>query len=290
MSNAVPDWMRGLWRRLSIETEEGQRDTDTQVFYLQTSLCFGDLRIPGNRPDLSRSSFSFLTPAEALLLAQQHGFAGIVQFDQGNPQSRCQWIRQIDYQPPQPVRDIGILYWQDDRLIEEGLDQIYREEWQKVDDGQGDFTALVLADERPDPAVTWQASLVIAGDYFIYSVNRSLPLPSDCSLADCSLADRLTDSAEPEKWQDYLNCEISFGRCRSGVVPWEIQRSTIPWREGSALWSIADLAIDLEHQQVIETVNGTVNCTANCRNTAENQPEIRQWQIWEWGTGQAFQS
>ncbi|WP_206602810.1 hypothetical protein [Leptolyngbya ohadii] len=271
----MPDWMRGLWRRLSIETEDGQRDTKTQVFYLQTSLCFGDLRIPGDRPDIDHSSFLSLTQAEALSLSQQQGFAGVVQFEWGNPH-RCQWVRQIDYQPSQPVRDIGWLYWQDDLLIEDGIDQVYREEWQKVDDGQGDYTALVLAADLSSPGATWQASLVIAGDYFVYSQNRSFPLPPNGSLTDC-----LTHAPAQEKQQDYLNCEISFGRCRSGRVPWEIQRSTIPWREGSALWSIKDLAIDLEKQRVLQTVDRG--------DTSKNQQEIREWKIWEWGTGDAFQ-
>lgn len=279
-ANAVPNWMKGLWRRLSIEVD-GQRDTETQVFYLQTSLCYGDLRIPGDRPDLSRSSFSSLAGAGVLSLSQQQGFAGIVQFEQGNPH-RCHWIRQIDYQPPQSVRDIGWLYWEDDLLIEEGIDQVYREEWQKVDEGQGDYTALVLADDRSNPGATWQASLVIAGDYFIYSQNRSysqnqsFPLPSNGSLTDC-----LNPAVSPEKQQDFLNCEISFGRCRSGRISWEIQRSTLPWREGTALGSVEDWAIDLENRRVIQTIKPD--------DTNGTQQETREWEIWEWGTGRAFQ-
>jgi hypothetical protein len=280
MASAVPDWLRGLWKRLSIETGDGQRDTETQVFYLQTSTCFGDLRIPIDRPDLTQASFSSLALADALALSRQQGFAGITQFEQGC----CQWMRYIDYQPPQPVRDIGLLYWNNDILIEEGIDQIYREEWQKVDDGNGDYTALVLTEALTDDpsshsATNWQASLVIAGDYFVYTQNRSFSLPSNGSLTDC-----LLHAAAPEKQQDYLACEISFGRCRSGRVPWEIQRSTIPWREGSALWSASDLTIDLENQRVLQATH------QNDSDEVERkmQQEIREWQIWEWGTGQVF--
>jgi hypothetical protein len=95
------------------------------------------------------------------------------------------------------------------------VDQVYREEWQKVDDGAGDYTALILsAKDIPDRAATWQASLVTAGDYFIYSHNRPIALPVAETLTDC-----LASSIAFEQQQDYLSCEISFGLCRSGRVP-----------------------------------------------------------------------
>jgi hypothetical protein len=269
MRNPVPDWLLGVWTRLSIETADGQPDTETQVFYLQTPTCFGDLRIPGDRPDLRQANFSSLTQMEALALSQQQGFAGITQFEQGY----CQWMRYIDYQPSQPVRDIGKLYWENDILIEDGVDQVYREEWQKVDDGGGDYTALVLTDDESSTSI-WRASLVTVGDYFVYSQNRLAPLPFGCSLADC-----LAHSTPPQQ-QSYLSCEISFGRCRGGQFPWEIQRSTLPWREGSTLWSLANLVIDRENRRVVQTVHS--------ENSPEGQHEIREWQIWEWETGQAF--
>ncbi|MBD2067629.1 hypothetical protein H6F93_08805 [Leptolyngbya sp. FACHB-671] len=268
MTNAVPDWLRGLWKRLSIETADGQRDTQTQVFYLQTSSCFGDLRLPSDRPDLKQANFSSLTRDDAFALSRQQGFAGIAQFDQG----QCQWVRYIDYQPPQLVRDIGLLYWQNDILIEKGVDQVYREEWYKVDDGAGDYTALVLEEESTSHrAVTWQASLVIAGDYFIYSHNRPVALPSAEMLTDC-----LTSLVTLQNQQDYLSCEISFGLCWSGSFPWQIQRSTIPWREGTALWLPSDLVVNLENQRVLQTIH------------QGDAVKPRRWRIQEWGTGKAF--
>lgn len=268
MVSAVPNWLMGLWKRLSIETVNGQRDTETQVFYLQTPTCFADLRIPIDRPDLKQENFSSLTEKDGLALCRQEGFAGIAAFDQGY----CHWMRYIDYQPSRGVRDLGLLHWEGNILVEEGVDQVYREEWQKVDDGSGDYTALVLAEgEPPHQASVWQASLVIAGDYFIYSQNRPFALPALPALIDC-----LTQPAASHKQSDYLSCEISFGLCRSGQVPWEIQRSTLPWREGSALWSPSDLAIDLEKRQILQTVHPGI------------ASEMRSWEIREWGTGKAF--
>jgi hypothetical protein len=33
----------------------------------------------------------------------------------------------------------------------------------------------------------------------------------------------------------YLDCELSVGRIRGGSTPWEIQYSTLPWREARHL-------------------------------------------------------
>jgi hypothetical protein len=100
----------------------------------------------------------------------------------------------------------------------------------------------------------------------MYVKNRPVPLPS----AD-SLTTLLTTT--PHLQTSHLDCEISFGVCQSGTVPWEIRLSTLPWREGRSLWSLSDLAIDLDGQQVIQTVS-----------TAQGN-ETYHWQIQEWGTG-----
>ena len=42
----------GVWQRRSIE-KDGQKDTTTQVIWLQTPKCFGDIRIPIDRPKFS---------------------------------------------------------------------------------------------------------------------------------------------------------------------------------------------------------------------------------------------
>ncbi len=264
--STVPDWLKGLWKRLSIESADGH-DTQTQVFYLQTSACFGDLRLPITRPELKQSSFAALTQAERVALAQQQGFAGIARFEQGH----CKWMRYIDYQPQQAAQDIGLLYWQDDILIEDGVEQVYREKWQKLDDGGGDYTALVLPVDSADPDVSWQAGLVITGDHFIYSQNRLVALPAVDQLADC-----LTDTMPLKQQQAYLDCEISYGLCQSGQLPWEIQHSTVPWQEGKALWATTDWVVDLEHRRALQTLH------------QDNSSEIREWQIREWGTGKAF--
>lgn len=241
--NQVPEQLTGVWRRLSIETENGQRDTTTQVIYLQTSSHFADIRIPGDRPDLStKTTLAELPESEKIALSKQQGFAGITAVSD----SICQWHRYIDYQPPTPLRDIGLLEWQNDILIETGIDVVYREEWQRIDDGQGKFTAIVIPADAEATAASagWRACLITVGDHFIYAHSRAVPLPPAHALTDLIAGqDSMLQTA-------YLNCELSYGLCRSGQVPWQIQLSTLPWREKRSLWDTADATIAQIQQQL----------------------------------------
>jgi hypothetical protein len=257
--------LAGVWQRRSIE-KDGQKDMTTQVIWLQTPKCFGDIRIPIDRPKFSSdTSWAELTESDALALSKQQGFAGVTQLEG----SLCQWHRYLDYQPFNGLRDIGSLHWEQDILIELGIDSIYKEEWQRLDDGSGDFTALVLSTQQSlESDSSWQGCLVTAGDYFIYALNRSSPLPASESLTSLLLNSR----QDPSQQLRYLDCEISFGRCKLGHIPWQIERSTLPWREEQSLWSLSDLDLDLDNGQVIQTVNHST------------EKQTRHWKVWEWGT------
>lgn len=252
----------GVWRRRSIEMEDGQKDTTTQVFWLQTHACFGDIRIPIDRnPCLGRSSLNELSEIEAIALSKQQGFAGITQIEG----TTCQWHRHIDYQPPSDFRDIGSLAWEQDILIELGIDAPYREEWERLDDGGTGCIALVLKPDESLEASEWQGCLVLVGDYFVQILERRTALPQ----AD-SLTHLLESTQNNTQQQNYLNCEISFGRRSAGRIPWEIQLSTMPWQEGRSLWSIDDLQVDTNQQYLTQVVH------------AADEQHIRRWEIWEW--------
>lgn len=202
----VPNWLTGVWRRLSIE-ENGDRDTTTRVFWLQTSCCFGDIRIPAER--------------SAQAMDRQDGFAGVTRL-KGD---LCTWHHTMDYLPDAEATDVGRLYWQGDILVEMGPEDAYKEEWQRV--ATGPTAAMTLFDD-----LVWQGWLVVCGDWFIYTQKRS---PEFDSLASPT-------------------CEISMGRIQSASQFWEIQLSTLPEREGRSLWSPADLAVDVQSNQVVQTV------------------------------------
>ncbi|HEY9824113.1 MAG TPA: hypothetical protein V6D19_01590 [Stenomitos sp.] len=254
----------GVWRRRSIELEDGQIDTTTQVFWLQTQACFGDIRIPLERPELPlHRDLADLTESGALALAHQQGFAGMTHLE-GNT---CHWQRYLDYQPPNGSRDIGLLQLEQDCLVELGVEQVYREEWERIDDGSTGCIALVLDPDEPSGmGERWQGCFVAVGNYFVYVLDQRPALPAANSMLE------LLQSAQNRTEQlRYLNCEISFGRCNLGRSLWEIERSTLPWREGQSLWNPSDLSVDLDRQQVMQTVTDAI------------VPQVRTWRILEWG-------
>jgi hypothetical protein len=74
---------------------------------------------------------------------------------------------------------------------------------------------------------------VVSGDYFIFVRDRAVELPQGVSL------EAILSEATLSRQQciDLLDFEISFGRVASGKSPWEILLSTLPYREGQALFS-----------------------------------------------------
>lgn len=250
----------GVWRRRSIETSDGHKDTTTQVFWLQTHSCFGDIRIPIDRvPCLGHRSLDELTEEAAIALSHQQGFGGITHVEG----ETCQWHRQIDYQPPNGSRDIGLLAWEQDILIELGVDASYREEWERIDDGASGCIALVLEpDAATDASSGWKGCFVCVGDYFVQILEGRTALTQ----AD-SLKALLESAPNDTQRQRYLNCEISFGRRSGGNIPWEIELSTFPWQEGQSLWDWDDLQVDGTQKYMTQTMH--------------NVGQHRRWKIYE---------
>lgn len=223
MTTPVPEWLRGLWRRRSIEYPDGRRDATTIVYWLQTESAFADIRIPIDRPDLrTRTGFDALGEADFPALAGQAGFAGWTELDG----DLCRWQRVIDYQPPTGVPDEGRLRQQDGVLIEEGVHEPYVEVWEPIGRAHG---SPALAGGAKSYR-TARDILVVWADAFIFARDRSAPLPPAASLAT------LIGEAggRREEIVQLLNCEISFGVRPTTAGPWEIQLSTFPWREGEA--------------------------------------------------------
>ena len=258
---SVPDWLVGVWRRLSIEEFSAngriQRDTTTQVFWLQTPSGFADIRVPANRPSVS--GFDALTPQQAIALSHQDGFAGITRSDG----EACEWHHAMDYRPFNGAIDRGSLSWkagaEGSILVEVGPNNAYREEWQWM--GGGPTATLTLTEGS-----AWKGWLVVCGDCFVYMRDRRQLLPT---------ADSLTSLLAQHPYQDpsgYLDCEISYGRCQQGRKPWEITLSTLPWREGESLWQIEDLLVNKQRQQIVQL----------------NASETLTWTVQEWGALEAL--
>lgn len=232
-SSSVPQHYLGVWQRKYLETPAAV-DNSSRVYWLQTSLFHADIRIPAHRPAFSdKNSLQDFSLGELKLLASQQGFAGTTSVI-GNC---CLWTRQIDYQPPRDRHDIGFMQFNGDRILETGVDGNYAEIWERLPDSQGrNFasrfieTNTAVGPEKPQAGI-----FVTSGDYFIFARARASVLPETPSLA------AMVNEADINRHQliELLDFEISFGRRAQGSIPWEIQLSTLPFREGQALFTEA---------------------------------------------------
>lgn len=213
---------RGLWTRSLIAWPDGRRDVTTQVAWLQGEGLFADLRQP---PDLAaRLSAATcrdeLTPKDCLALAAQHGFSGRFEARDG----AYEWVRHVDYQPPQPARDIGRLFWREGIMVEEGVESAYTEHW------------------HPDEAVSVQpcaglwlrdaaqgisGCLLRVGDWFAYVRGRGEAIAGE------SLERLILGADSLRRMQELVDCEISLGR--AGAQGWKIIRSSLPYKVGTLL-------------------------------------------------------
>jgi hypothetical protein len=227
----LPSWFPGVWSREWIE-KRGVQSSTFDVHYLQTPTFFGDVRIPLNRPKFPHAaSFGDLTDEELRALAQQRGFTGRTTM----AGAIATWHHEIDFQPPDGTDDVGRLERiAGDRMHEHGLDGSYIESWRSISDGEGRF--LVVRTERAGrPA----RILLVAGDHFLFVRNRPNDLPQADSLDALIAANR----ASRAQIIGYLDCEFSEGRVRNGSISWEIQHSTLPWREGHRLEFVDEISL-----------------------------------------------
>lgn len=225
----VPAWLRGVWTREWIQ--EGKvRSNTLDVHYLQTQTYFADIRIPKDRGRFPKAqSFADLTDQELRLLTRQNGFTGLT----STVGAVATWNHDIQFQPSDGTPDRGRLQRNGPgRMHEHGLDGSYIEAWKSTSGGEGRF--LVIRVERAGRLVK---TLVVAGNQFVYVRNRAVDLPAAASF------ETLIDSGKASRAQieAYLDCEFSVGRVHGGSVLWEIEQSTLPWREGGHLDFAAEI-------------------------------------------------
>ncbi|MFN8571183.1 MAG: hypothetical protein U0132_03945 [Gemmatimonadaceae bacterium] len=230
----VPEWMHGVWSREWIE-RRGARSSPFIVRYFQTPTVFGDVRLPVDRPAFQRAaSFADLSDADLMILARQRGFVGVTTADG----DRATWHHEIDFQPPDTSADIGRIEHQGPgRMFEHALDGSYTEFWWSLTSGDQRF--LVVRVKRADRL---ERVLLVVGDQFYYARNRAR------DLAPAENLEQLIQSAHATREQviRFLDCELSVGQVRGGATPWQIQFSTLPWRQGQHLEFVDRIGRDLQ--------------------------------------------
>ncbi|MGA8261787.1 MAG: hypothetical protein WB783_16370 [Arenicellales bacterium] len=233
----VPESLVGVWRRESITLAGGEVDDTTAVYWAQMSQEFIDIRVPASRPAVHHAKhLDELSREDLLALTEQKGFSGHT-FVEGN---RCTWVRDIDFRPNTGRPDTGIIDVQGDTLVETGypdsvLGSSYREIYHRQAGGG-----------QRQAALTWGAGqselhkdapparrLIVIDDYFMYARARATPLPPAETLHEL-VAARFAES--PEAVLSLLDCEVSLGRLRDLSPFAQIVISTIPMREGKALF------------------------------------------------------
>lgn len=225
----------GAWQRDWIRRHGGAPDATVTVRYVQTPSVFGDLRIRGDRPAFpGAASFAALSDDQLAALARQSGFAGYVTVDG----TSATWHHEIDFQPSGGEDDIGrIEPAGHGKMFEHALDDSYVESWSALgSDGDTFFAVRVARADRVEHL------LAVAGDHFVYARARANPLPPADSLGD-AIAKR---GATRDVVIAYLDCEISYGTTRG----WQVERSTLPWREGKRLAFVDRIALDAAGQPI----------------------------------------
>lgn len=214
--------LHGLWRRTLIAWLDDCYDIATEVYWLQGPRCFADLRIPVGRPKLEGAScLRDLDWPMLRFMALQEGFIGHLEVADGV----AHWHRAFDYQPDTGASDKGRLTFQNDMLVEQGVDTPYVEHWRREPATTPGVMALWLS---AGSASGFVGCLVATSDVFIYARGRAAPLPRDTTLNGLLDAAPSLDTA-----QALFDCEISFGR--RDAEAWRIEKSSLPFREGHLL-------------------------------------------------------
>jgi hypothetical protein len=213
----------GLWRRTLLAWPDGRTDTETAVFWLQGPRRYADLRVPAGRP--TGSGVTCLRDLDWTMLramARQECFFGHLDI----ADSVACWHRAFDFQPATGRADRGTLAFEGGILVERGIEFPYIEHWVR-EAGRDEAMALSLTTEAGVPGC-----LIVAGDAFIYGRGRATPLP-----AGATLTELIDGAASLKAAQDLFDCEISFGRRRTGdkAGDWRIECSSHGFREGAAL-------------------------------------------------------
>jgi hypothetical protein len=235
---AVPSWLTGAWERLWVSNDHGPIEDTVNVRNIQTPTLFGDVRIPKDRPRFPKAkSLRDLTDAELKTLYPQEGFSGYTTTEG----YVVTWHHEISFQPPDGSIDIGRAEFTGGRnMFEHGVQSVYLEHWWHLASGDGYFLGVQVMRKLPGGAQRIHELLSVAGDHFIYARNRPFDLPMAPSMA----ALIKETHADRQQILAYLDCEVSHGFVLGGSFPWEIQFSTLPYRQGEALAFASLIEVD----------------------------------------------
>ena len=235
----VPSWLTASWARLwIISNNKGPPRNTVNVRNIQTPTIFGDCRIPKDRPRFPNAkSLEDLSDKELETLYPQEGFAGHTTVEG----YITTWHHEIDYQPPDGSIDIGRIEFTGGRnMFEHGVQAVYTEHWWRLEQSGNYFLGVKVMRNLGHNQQRVHEILSVSGDHFIYARNRLVDLP---------MANSLTDLIKKEKYNRQqilaiLDCEVSHGFVLGGRQPWEVQFSTLPFKEQQPLAFASQIVVD----------------------------------------------
>lgn len=236
--NNLPAWLTASWQRLwVINGGKGPPQNTVNVRNIQTPSLFGDCRIPKDRPRFpGAQSLADLSDEQLTTLYPQEGFSGYTTTDG----YIVTWHHEIGYQPPDGSIDIGRFELLGGRnALEHGVQASYLEHWWRLEQAGRDFFGVKVMREHGGRQRVHQI-LSVAGDHFIYARNRAFDLPMANSMADLIRK----EGYGREQILAVLDCEVSHGFVQGGRCPWEVQFSTLPYREQQPLPFASQIAVD----------------------------------------------
>lgn len=235
----VPSWLTASWQRLwVIDNDQGPPKNTVNVRNIQTPTLFGDCRVPKDRPRYpDAKSLADLTDDELKTLYAQEGFSGYTT----NDGLIITWHHEIDYQPPDGSIDIGRFEILGGRnVFEHGVQSSYLEHWWRLEEPGLYFLGVKILRTISSSQQRVHEILSVAGDHFIYARNRAADLPMASSMADLIQKEKYSR----EQILAALDLEVSHGFVVGGRVPWEVQFSTLPFKEGKSLGFASRIAVD----------------------------------------------
>jgi 3-hydroxybutyrate dehydrogenase len=221
-------------------------DTTTTVRWAQTSSLFADVRKPAGL--CVSAPLEECDETQLKLLGTQNSFSGVCSEaldPPGSGTSVLTWRRDVDWQPPGGPPDVGRCRWiNDHKIYEDDLDgDTYHEVWERLPESVGPCVGFSLKGDDGRIGV-----LVICGDCFLFSADRTKPLvrPMDNNTDDVAVRNLRFDAAldalpDLQAKRAALTLEGSYGRMAAdnGSKAWRIETSTIPGREGQTLFDAA---------------------------------------------------
>ena len=266
LNDPVPTGFIGVWQRISMEAKGRPADITTQAYWIQTSALQADMRVPAGRPDFSgKASLAEYSVDDLLWLARQQGIAGMTLAGGELVHRR----RQIDYQPTRGRDNTHRMHFEGELLVDENLQGSVVEKWRRLAGAEGGVITLRLLEEAEADGriVPRKGYLLVVSDYFLFVRDRPEFTRQAASLEDLFEAQDL----EREEMVPFLDCEFSFGRRSGGAQPWIIELSTLPYREGKALFSPGQF----------EALRAGGNALVQ-RGRGRNGLITRRWSIHEW--------